>query len=340
MTILLFDGFDIYPNIDSTSNGLQASWAISNVNMSIVAGRFGGQAISCNAPGSYGAYFYKGISATSTATGAFAANLTAWTVSQSDYQIMNFMGDGNQLCGIGYTASQNLYLWVSSSTTGKVATSTITITPDSWHYYELEVNIGSSGSINLYVDGLLAITYSGNTGTTNIDRITYGMPNYGNYATWAYDDVYCTDSATRLGERRVQPLVPASDGTVSWTPSAGSTNYNCVDSLPAPAQGSQTAWVYTSTVGDQDLYNVTPLDGSPTAISAVQVKICASKDDSATRTLAPVIHSGSTTSVGDTAALTQTFLYYQKIYETDPNTSSAWTKDTVNAMEIGQKVIS
>ena len=153
-----------------------------------------------------------------------------------------------------------------------------------------------------------------------------------------YDDVYFTTSSTRLGERRVQTLVPASDVTVQWTPSTGSTNYNLVNTLPVPA--APTANVSAQIAGYQDLYTVTPLANSPSVISCVQVRVCAAKDNSATKTIAPVIKSGSTTTVGTTAAVTNSYLYYIDLYENDPNISGPWSASTVNALQIGQKVIS
>lgn len=337
MSILFIDGFDAYPDIDSSSNGLQASWILSNVNMELVTGRFDGQAVQCNAPGTYGAYFYKPLDTpTTTVAMGFAAELAEWNVGQQPYQIMNVSNSGTAFVGIGYNSNQKAFIWIGSAAS-PVATMAGTITPGSWHYYELEVTIGSVATMNLYIDGILVCTYTGNTGTGSVNRVQMGMPEYGNYSTWNFDDVYCKNVATREGERRVQTLVPASDASVQWHPSTGSANYSLINTLPVPA--SPTTYVYANTASAQDLYTVTPLVGNPTAISCVQVKPCINKNDSGTKTIQAILKSGTTTVNGVTAALSADFLYYPALFENDPNTSSAWTTTTVNNVEIGQKVI-
>jgi hypothetical protein len=343
MSILFIDGFDIYPNIESTSDGLQASWITHAEYGSITTGRFGGQAVKMQTAGgtTINSYFYKAFdAATSNTSVGFAGMITEYDISSDDAPIMFFGNSTTQLIGIGYNNQQKMFIW-SGSLTNVVATMNGKITPDSWHYYELTVALGTSGTVTLYIDGLQACTYTGDIGTTQINRLTFGPDDPSFFAHLgievSYDDVYCTNTATRLGECRVQTLVPSGDATVTWTPSTGNTNYNLVNSLPAPTTATQN--VYSSTPGQQDLYNITSLTGNPTAISAVQIKVCAQKDDSGTRTIAPVNESSSVTTVGTEQALSANLLYYSNLYETDPATSAAWTTSGVNNLKIGQKVI-
>lgn len=337
MSITNYDGFDYYPNVNGTSNGLQANWAIHG-GVSLSDGRFGGQAVSCSGTISGASRVYQAVTSTANGTLGFAGNLTRFTTGDEPYGFARVGNFDTDICGLGYNDNQQVYLWVGNESTA-VATSSLHISVGSWHFYELEITTGSGG-INLYVDGLLALAYSGSLGSNQINRVTFGMFNTDvDFETWSYDDFYFRNSATRLGECRIQTLVPNSDAAVTWSRSNGTSNFSQVNSLPAPAQGSQTGDVYSNTVGNADLYGVTSLQGIPTAVFAVKINVCANKDDSGTRTIAPMLSSAGTTVNGVTQALTQTMLYYSTIWEADPHTSNAWTVAAVNSSEIGQKVI-
>ena len=338
MSTLFIDGFDCYPNVSDSSNGLQAYWSVYNGygNLQIASpGRFGGQCVTANGyvNGNNG-YFQKGVAATSTYTIGFATRMNQFITGTVDYSFQ--FSSAN--IGVGMNSNQQYYIYSGSTT---LATAPNFISVGSWHYLELEVSIGSSGYANLYVDGLLQASFTGNTGSGTITSIglgLFGAQDYQHTINHSYDDVYVSNVATRYGERRVQTQVVTSDVAVQFTPSTGSTNYNLIDTLPVPA--SPTANVFASVAGYQDLYTVAPLANSPSTVSCVQIRVCAAKDNSATKTIAPVMKSGSTTTVGTTYAVTNSYLYYTNIYDQNPATSSAWTKDTVNALEIGQKVIS
>ena len=338
-TTQFIDGFDCYPDIDSSSNGLKAFWSVYNGfgNLSIGSpGRFGGQCITANGyiNGNNG-QFQKGISSTLTYTVGFATIMNQFITGTTDY-VFQFSSCG---IGVGMDSNQQYYIYQNST---KLATSPLFISVGSWHYIELEVSIDpSAGFANLYVDGLLQASFTGNLGSTPCTSIGFGLFNAqdsSHTTNHSYDDVYVSNLASRYGERKVQTQVVVSDAAVQWTPSTGSTNYNLINTLPVPATPTNNVYAYQANY--QDLYGVAPLANSPSTVTCVQVRVCAAKDNSATKTLAPVIKSNTTTVVGTTYALTNSYLYYTDVYDNDPDTSGPWTKDAVDALEIGQKVIS
>jgi hypothetical protein len=77
---------------------------------------------------------------------------------------------------------------------------------------------------------------------------------------------------------------------------------------------------------------------TPDSIHAVQVTMCARKDDAATREVRCRVKSGAASANGAPLALTASYVYYRDIFETDPNTSAAWTSGGVNAIQIGPEV--
>jgi hypothetical protein len=341
MATQFIDSFDSYPNVSDSSNGLQSFWSVyngfGNLFMS-TPGRFGGQCVTAHGytSGNNG-QFTKGVTPTSTYSVGFSTRINTYIPGTINY-LFHYSSCG---IGIGLNSNQQYFVMQNNDPTQVLATAPNFISVGSWHYLELEVSIGSSGFVNLYVDGLLQASYSGNTGTGPNNYIGFGLfdaQDTSHSTEHSYDDVYVTDVATRYGERKVQILTVASDVAVQWTPSTGSTNYNLINTLPVPA--TPTTNVYAYAAGYQDLYTVTPLANSPSTVSCVQIRVCANKDNSATKTIATVIKSGSTEVIGTTYALTNSYLYYTNIYDQDPNTSGPWTKDTVNALEIGQRVIS
>lgn len=117
------------------------------------------------------------------------------------------------------------------------------------------------------------------------------------------------------------------------------THYTQEDELPPLDNNSYN---YSSTIGQQELYNFPALGSTPTAIYTVAVKGRVAKSDSGARTLDLQTKSSSTTSSGSLAgqAPSLTYGYISSYYNVDPATSVAWTGSGVNAAKHGIKVAS
>jgi hypothetical protein len=351
MSFQFIDGFDVYPDVATTPQGLQACWVFENAfvptlsDMSLVAGRFGGLAVRSTAVGGGNtAAFGQPVTAGVAFAVGFAFRLDSAN-PPVNMRVCTLWSANNasSICGIGINQNQQLFLFGNGGPSNVVATVSGIVQEGSWHYVELEATIDSgAGVLNLYKDGLAVATFTGNTGTGNASFISFGFSQQDiiggqqNYVG-SYDDVYCKNVATHEGERRVQSLVPVSDAAVAWTPLVAGSNYSEVNELPV---NGDTSYVYASAVNTQDLYGISSLTGSPTAISAVQVRICARKDDAAGRTLSSVLKSGASVTVGPAFAVSASYQYIRDIYPNDPNTSALWTGSGVDAAQIGQKVIS
>ena len=345
MSFLFIDGFSAYPDIQSTAQGLQSCWQFgSNFsgNLTLISGRFGGQAVRV-ADASVGTSGYFGQAVASGSTFAIgcayrfvgpnsppgvSAGATFWSAL-----------NGTKLCGWGINSNQQLFLWVGAETNA-VATFATPLPPGGWHYVEMEAHILASGGVlNLYLDGIEVATFTGVVSATACTYISFGLN--GNFVssvfTQDYGDIYAVNVATRVGECQVVPLVPNSDQQKQWTPLTGSTNYPMVDTLPCDGDA---AYVFSNTANQEDLYGTAGLPFTPVSIFAVQVRVAARKDDSATRTMATSLSSGGTLVHGTTFAVSGSYQYQRDIYPTDPHTSAAWLQAGVNAAQIGQKVIS
>jgi hypothetical protein len=175
-----------------------------------------------------------------------------------------------------------------------------------------------------------------NTGSSSIDAVV--LSSDGSFSTQRiYDDLYMTNTATRVGERRIDVLRPSADtAQKDWTPSTGTNNSALVDDTTF---NDDTDYVSASTVGNKDLYDIGNLGFTPAAITALQVTYRARKDDATTREIRANVKSGSTTANGATKGMTTSYQTFFDIYETDPATSAAWTTSAVNALQIGPEVV-
>lgn len=103
-----------------------------------------------------------------------------------------------------------------------------------------------------------------------------------------------------------------------------------------------TCYMYSSTVGAEDLYHFTALSNVPTAIYAVGVKAYARRTDTGTRTLSLQTKSGTVDNAGSNSSITPptTYGWCDSYFETDPNTTQPWTGSGLNAAVSGMKIAS
>lgn len=132
-------------------------------------------------------------------------------------------------------------------------------------------------------------------------------------------------------------------GAKSWMVygncTGASTNYE--SEAPPYPMGTPSS-IYSSTVGNEDLYSFPALVTSSPVVYTMAVKGMVSKSDSGVRTFTLQTKSSSTDSAGTLAATAPatTFQWYDSMFSTDPNTSSAWTATGLNAAVSGLKVAS
>jgi hypothetical protein len=231
-------------------------------------------------------------------------------------------------------------------------TSSFSLGANTYYYLEWKCTIADAidaSSCQVRVDGDVKITVATgqdtkHTANATANQVTVGggNSNANPTALWDIDDVYICDGQGStnndfLGDCRVDTLLPNADGSNSqFTPSTGSDHYALVDES---APNDDTDYLSDGTSGHRDTWNVANLSAlvSP-SIKGVQLNLTAKKDDAGTRLLKPVVKSGATTSTGASQGVGTDYRQYQQVYETDPNTSAAWTESGVNSAEFGVEV--
>ena len=218
--------------------------------------------------------------------------------------------------------------------------------PSTWRWIEVKVVIhDSTGSVEIRDgSGAVLLALSGidtrNAGTSGvIDALSFFNMTSSTNRVALQDLVVWDESGSGMntwsGETRVDSLVPTAAGTTTQlTPSAGS-NWQCVDELPMAVAD----YVSSSTVGHRDLYTLGNLPFTPVTVFGVIATAVGSKDDAGSSTLLLPVKSGATTSAGSGSTLElATYKRFRRVFETDPNTSAAWTVSAINALEAGVEV--
>jgi len=239
-------------------------------------------------------------------------------------------------------------------TTGTLLdTSSLTMSADVWHVIEWRCQISSttSGIIEVWLDGTRVINFSGDNtsaGTSaNVQSLALGQPSAtaptvtaGTY--YAYDDVAINDTAGsinngQIGDGRIYLLKPSGAGSNTGQTRGGTdtgANYSQVNELPP----SLTQYVFSATAATRDTYALDDVPAGTWAVNCAEVLAYGQNSDTGTGQLGLTVKSGATTNEGTALNLGTTASYVRQLYETDPNTSAAWTVSALNALEAGTTV--
>lgn len=346
MAIVLIDGFDVYNGVQSNI-GLQANWnCLNTADISMQPGRFGGQAVQIA--------FESGLNGDVPTMYKAFTGATSCTVGFALYtELLNAeytAADGsNVVLRSGFTDYVNIFFNPVGGITVKRATTELgssvpgLFTADNWYFIEIETVISDTvGRVTVFVNGASVINLTNqdtkNGVPTTVDNVEFvgGAEYLSQGGIYWYDDLYVTDTGTRLGESRVETLYPNADTAVKqWTPLTGTENYAMVDE--AQCDGDTTYVFASSTATDN--YDFGNLSDNPSAVRAVQAVTFAKKTDTATRNLYLQTVSGATTSDGPPIPLLSTYTRFNRIMETDPNTAAAWTYPDVNTVKGGPKIL-
>jgi hypothetical protein len=348
MALVATDSFDFY-NGAGTNTGLQARWTRSGATAaSLVAGRFGGQALRMT-PATVVETARRNLTAARASGGhGFAHRSISMPVnnlvtSGFHYALLN---GTTYTLGLRVTTTGAIDVYrATANNAGTLLGSTAAgvIVVNTWHFIEWEYVVSDTvGRVTLKVDGVQVINLinqdTNNAVTTvNVFEV-FASNNTGRIDTFDIDDWHEYDAASTPGERKLTAHRPTADtAQKDFTASSGSDNFAMVDDTTA---NGDTDFVQATTVGNQDLYPIDALSTTPAAIDGVTVVIFAEKTDANTRTLAASVDSAGTGSDGTAFALAASYGKFERLMTTDPNGGGAWTASRVNGLKIGPKVAS
>lgn len=225
------------------------------------------------------------------------------------------------------------------STASVLATSSTVIPPGAqatpYRYTHLEVvaTINSSGSVTIYCEGTSCLTYSGNTGTGTIGHIRVMSTGQSAICDWVVHD-----GSAQLGDVRVAYCEANANGTYSAGTAVGAgTLHEAVDEYGADIDAAYISQDDTSLPKSVSL-NTTNLPSNVTSVVAVIPHVVVRKDDAGINKGRLFFKSGATEQDGGAdLTLATAWDVYRRVYNTDPNTSAAWTITNANLVEVGWK---
>ena len=258
MALVAIDGFDLY-NGTGANTGMQARWlAYAGPNYTLVAGRFGGQAFAASSTNSQGSLRLNFPAAYASLTVGHALRLTVMPTlgvgTVHPFMMLMTGGVGFQVgARVNADGAIEVYRLTSASAGTLLGTSANgVIALNTWHYIECEVTISDTvGVFSVWVDGVQRLNLTGqdtrNGAPTTVDAIVIGnISAAAGQGTHQFDDLYVNDTASKIGERRVETLYPTSDVTQVFARSAGAVNFSLVDEAQV---NGDTDYVQGSVVG-------------------------------------------------------------------------------------------
>lgn len=346
MAILMIEGFDLY-NGTGANVGLQSKWQALNwfYGPGLTTGRFGGQCYFWNNESSYSGIQLATAQVPWTVACAYRLSVVGAISAAGAKSVVALTSGGGFNFQIGWRPNNDGSISVyrmTNSTTGTLLGTTAAgiILSNVWHFVEFSGTISTTvGTVVMKVDGTTVLNLSaqntqGYATTASWDGIIIGSAGVNAGQTSYIDDMYVLDSATSLGERRIETIRPNADtAQKDFTPSSGANNYSRV----SDAVVNSATYVQSSTLNQSDLYDNVDLTGIPTTIDYVQVTAFASKTDAGTRSIKLIADLGGTQTLSGDLALTGSIVKYAFGMTTKPGGGS-WTASDVNSLKIGPKV--
>ncbi len=338
------DGFDSYAVVaDLSSQG----YGTTSLALGLTTGRFGGGGITV----SDGNYEYLAKSLTYALELWVGVAIHANSTANADRAIATFIssaGVEGYLTFNPVTKTVKAWRGLQNTLLGSAIISGFANLSWGWwdiHYkYSTTVGVFEVWFNGVQVLNLTAQNTAQDTGQTALSTVSIasnavggGQPCLG----MTFDDLVINDTTGtynngRQGDSRIETVTATSDATPNnGTPSTAGSHYPMVDE----AQWNTTNYItMTNTSGQEELFGMGALSGTPSAISALRVVLLAENTDAGTAALESVVVSSATELDGASTNLTSSWGRYSFLYEYDPHTSAAWTAAAVNAAQIGWKV--
>lgn len=346
MAVIFLDGFENYGPVTTSGAALtaamQARWPLGlayyggNSYASIVAGRNGGKALSIDKTESSYDWTHFGLAFSETAYiilgyafNYYPANFNTSGGASWNRSHLYFGCSGTSLLSINCGAEGWARFYRGSTVLGAHPVLT-----GGWHYYEYKIYFHDTlGTIEVRVDGNIVTTLTG-LDTRDVSLLCnclFIAPT----ANYLFDDMYIAIGETQdyLGPITIEATRPTADVTTDWS-TTGSNHFGEIDDTIFDAN----TYISSNTANAEDQWTCSNLATVTDNIVAVQPSVISILPTAGVRALTVTCESGANSAEATTQIASTSGLEAKLISETDPNTSSAWTKTAVEAANYGVKV--
>lgn len=268
----------------------------------------------------------------------YAASLPGVTTKFFD---IDQTASANCLVGLELTAGGVINLYYCNSTDVKTTIGSSTaISAGTWNQVEIKtVNLGTKGSstVEFRLNGsVIATGVNLSVSSLASPLAEFARGGASSVTSWTgdfyYDDISISDSAYP-GVNQVNILKPKATGTTSnWTNGAGTSPTNVAE-IP---HDSDTSYITSSTNAQVTTVYLDSADTGGVSSSLLAVKsLGVVRDTGGVSSFGIRLKSSATNS--DTTAVDPgaSYVPLYKVFNTDPNTSAAWTRTALDALEVG-----
>jgi hypothetical protein len=248
------------------------------------------------------------IAATPTTTNAEVCSLLDGSVRRLTLRISS---------GVYQLVKRNSVGTVTTLVTSSVAISALTV-----QKLDIQVNYAVSGTVNIYLDGSLIISYSGDVTTDSATTLSsFVLGNTGSAVHWS--EGICTDGDTRA--LNLVTMAPNANGnTFSFdTGSYANINETTID---------DTGLITSATAGQLAQFTVgsSGITGTP-AIRALCISARAQKGGTGPQNCKMSVRTGGVDQLSSLLSLPAAMNRTAYVFETNPGTSGPWAYNDLTA---------
>ena len=342
MALLWFDGFESYSqgsDLNKASYFFNSSATPADMLNSSGEARTGLKCLR----GTWNDWLWRsfGLLYTEVRILGFAVKFSNWYLAD----FWRAVNSTTTVLSLTYEASGQISIRRGSTTLG---TTTAVLATNTWYYLEFKFTLEDSCSIDciLKINGSTEITLAAGTDTRNGTSLAeipemMGFTFNGSSRYAYFDDLYLCDSTGSvnndfLGPVSIETLKPNGNGTTSdWDGSDGNQVNNYLQVDEDEIGGSD--YIEAQNINEVDLFTYEDASASVATLHGVKVVSYLEKTTTAPNTIAHVCRSNSTNYTSDDLAVPEGDSTVFSIWDTDPDTSSAWTPSTFNSAEFGVK---
>lgn len=225
------------------------------------------------------------------------------------------------------------YYRLYHSDNGYIASGSVQLN-SGWYNLQARIVIGAAGSVDVKIDGILDIAFSGDVQPGTATEVTYIR-----YYVVTYDSLYVDDFTYGTGgwpgDLRFDIMVPNGDtATEEFALSEGADSYALLDTVPA----NDAKYLSSAVNGQQTIVDVTDWD-SANKIPQFAVAWARAKKDTATAQQIKLINSdGVDERIGSAEDLLTTWTFVYKLMLTAPD-GGAWEDADADALQLGAESV-
>lgn len=238
-------------------------------------------------------------------------------------------------------------LFVNGPNTTYLGGTRVNLDVAEYHYVEMKVyHHNTSGTVEVRVNGCPVFSATNvdtvNTGGTTSRVLIGDTHEVGDNQLIRVDDFYVCDGTGSknndfLGDVSVRTLWPDGDDTTQFATTGNGSKATHYEQVNMEETLRATDYVEDGTSGNRDKYTLANAADNFNTVHGIMVWAQSRYETSATN-YHLLIDSNGTEAETSNIAASATFAYDGYVWEDDPDTASAWTNSTINALKSGFEV--